>query len=332
MLALSREHRREVVELLPRASRHTFTLREFGRLAEVADLAELQPAADLSIDSRMREAVELVAQLRGSLPPLADPADDDVIDPYRQSPEMYEQSSQQIVPAVNSTVRLLRAASQLGGGVGGCPDPAGSLEVSFDDGQTWQTGEAHTVDARRLLQIVATQGDLVRLAAQKAQCATEQLRSFIGGTSWQLEPEPSPMWMLDPADATLVHTPIGAHTLPCQAVQLASDGAQGAVLCSDGAVVTSVDGETWSEPVAVPHGVAIGFTSEGVAVASVGEPECAGVRTRLLAGGAIGAPGACVDVAGAGDGNTALTGDAGEWYLWAGESFLRSADAGQTWG
>lgn len=111
VLALTRNHRRAAAELLPRVSRHTFTLREFGRLAEAADLSELQEATGLSPEERMREAIDLVAQLRGSLPPLADPAEEDVVDPFRQSDETYALSAQQIVPAVNSAAKLLRAAT-----------------------------------------------------------------------------------------------------------------------------------------------------------------------------------------------------------------------------
>ena len=114
VLALSREHRRAVVELLPRASRHTFTLREFARLAEASDLSELQITDAMSPERRMREAIDLVAQLRGSLPPLADPADDDVVDPYQRKDEIYALSAQQIVPAVNATARLLRGATMVG--------------------------------------------------------------------------------------------------------------------------------------------------------------------------------------------------------------------------
>lgn len=114
VLALTRDHRRAVVEMLPRASRHTFTLREFGRLAEAADVAELEVSAQASIEDRLREAIDLVAQLRGSLPPLDDPAEDDVVDPYRRSDEVYALSAQQIVPAVNTAAMLLRSAATVG--------------------------------------------------------------------------------------------------------------------------------------------------------------------------------------------------------------------------
>lgn len=114
VLALSREHRREVVELLPRASRQVFTLREFARLASEISPDDLAALAGDDETTRLRNVVELVAQLRGTLPPLDDPADADVVDPYRQSSDVYRQQAEQLIPAVNATAALLRNAAQLG--------------------------------------------------------------------------------------------------------------------------------------------------------------------------------------------------------------------------
>jgi protein-tyrosine phosphatase len=113
VLALTRDHRRQVVELLPKATRYTFTLREFGRLTRAVtpeDLRDAQGAAS----SRMRDAVEFAAQLRGSLVPLDDPADDDVVDPYRLGDEVYRRSADQLVPALNQTALLLRSSAEQG--------------------------------------------------------------------------------------------------------------------------------------------------------------------------------------------------------------------------
>jgi protein-tyrosine phosphatase len=48
--------------------------------------------------------------MRGSVPPAAQAEDDDVIDPYKQSDEIYEQSAAQIVPAVGAIADLMRSA------------------------------------------------------------------------------------------------------------------------------------------------------------------------------------------------------------------------------
>lgn len=108
VLALSREHRREVVNLVPRASRFVFTLREFGRLA----LSSLnQPTATIQekmmLDG-MRGAIRNTIKLRGTLALLDDPQDDDVVDPYRKEESVYVQSAEQLVPSILNITSLLR--------------------------------------------------------------------------------------------------------------------------------------------------------------------------------------------------------------------------------
>ncbi|MGR6899891.1 arsenate reductase/protein-tyrosine-phosphatase family protein [Glutamicibacter sp. BSL13] len=113
ILALSRDHRRQIVEMLPRASRYTFTLREFARLGKSVAEEDLRRFAGTSVPERLRNAVEATAQLRGSLPLLDNPADDDVIDPYRRSEDIYCQSAEQLVPAVSTVALFLDRAAGL---------------------------------------------------------------------------------------------------------------------------------------------------------------------------------------------------------------------------
>lgn len=110
VLALSRSHRREAVEILPGVSRYIFTLREFGRLAEA--LSAEAPAMPAPEDggARIRESVSFIAQMRGTVPPASHVDDDDVVDPYRRSDEVYEQSAAQILPAVRAIAGLMRTA------------------------------------------------------------------------------------------------------------------------------------------------------------------------------------------------------------------------------
>ncbi|WP_345762847.1 low molecular weight phosphatase family protein [Diaminobutyricibacter sp. McL0608] len=112
VLALSREHRRAVVELLPRASHFTFTLREFARLLDtlnVDDRAEI--AAQLGVYARIGTLVEIAAANRGVAERPDDPADEDVVDPFRRDDAVYAESVRQLVPAVQSIVQsVLRSA------------------------------------------------------------------------------------------------------------------------------------------------------------------------------------------------------------------------------
>jgi protein-tyrosine phosphatase len=103
VLALSREHRKAIVEMLPRGARHTFTLRELARLLSDVDEDEYErldglPAGDLG--GRLRELVEIAASRRGAVLPPSSPDDDDVLDPYRRDDAAYRTSAEQVVPAI----------------------------------------------------------------------------------------------------------------------------------------------------------------------------------------------------------------------------------------
>lgn len=113
ILAMAREHRRRVVELAPARLRFTFTVREFARLAADvtdADVAAAATAAGADPSARVRAAVGAVAAQRGMSHPPADPAEDDVVDPYRRSWTTYERSAAQLAPGIRQVVRIMRLA------------------------------------------------------------------------------------------------------------------------------------------------------------------------------------------------------------------------------
>jgi len=113
ILAMSREHRRKIVELAPTRLRSAFTVREFARLAAGTTDAAIAAAAvtgGADGSARARAAVGAVAAQRGMSAPPADPVEDDVIDPYRRSWETYQLSASQLVPAVDQVVRVMSIA------------------------------------------------------------------------------------------------------------------------------------------------------------------------------------------------------------------------------
>lgn len=110
ILAMDRDHRREIVEMLPRASRHTFTIREFARLADQVSNDDIAMRSGRSPLELLRGVVELVAQLRGTLPLLDDPSQDDVVDPYGKDQTTYRLSVGQLLPAANAITRLFKDA------------------------------------------------------------------------------------------------------------------------------------------------------------------------------------------------------------------------------
>lgn len=115
VLAMSREHRRRVVELAPSRLRRTFTAREFARLAEGVSDDEIRAvvhAAGGDARDRMRVAIAEVATRRGMVPAPADADADDVVDPYRRSWETYQRSAAQLLPGVEQVVRVLSVAAR----------------------------------------------------------------------------------------------------------------------------------------------------------------------------------------------------------------------------
>ena len=69
VLGMSREHRRAVVQLLPSASRYTFTLREFARLVAGAtddDFHEIAQLPPKDVGRRWTEAVDIAASNRAA--------------------------------------------------------------------------------------------------------------------------------------------------------------------------------------------------------------------------------------------------------------------------
>lgn len=116
ILAMTRDHRRALAELAPARLRSTFTVREFARLAASLTDEELSDAAasagaDATDGDRVRAAAAAVAQRRGLVPPPADAADDDVIDPYRRDWDVYRLSADQLVPALAQVERVVRLAA-----------------------------------------------------------------------------------------------------------------------------------------------------------------------------------------------------------------------------
>ena len=112
VLAMSREHRRALVELTPAATRKTFTIRELAHIAAGISDDELRTEVAGSADAveALRAAVDLASALRGVVEPVASPDDLDVIDPYRQSAAVYEQSATQLAPAADAVALFLARA------------------------------------------------------------------------------------------------------------------------------------------------------------------------------------------------------------------------------
>lgn len=115
ILAMAREHRRDLVEQYPMALRRTFTLKELARVAdEFAAEATAVVASENTVtaEDRMRAVVAFAASMRGAGRPLTGPADLDVADPYGGPDEGYRVSFEEIYPAVMRVAHLLSSAAE----------------------------------------------------------------------------------------------------------------------------------------------------------------------------------------------------------------------------
>lgn len=106
VLTATRDHRADVVRLVPAAVRRTFTLREAGRLAGArgGEVTGAGPA------ERLASLAAVLMRARGSQLP-AEPADDDVLDPFRRGPEAWRVAEAQLAPALDALAGALSPPS-----------------------------------------------------------------------------------------------------------------------------------------------------------------------------------------------------------------------------
>lgn len=147
IVAMTREHRRAVVEMAPSRLRMTFTARELVRAIEGIDDHELAAIAaagdDDATDPQRARFAAMMAGLRARRGLVASPAapeDDDVIDPYGRSLATYRASAVQLDPGLEVVERLVRLA------VGKAPGDADRRRV---EGRPGPGMDAGAVDSRR---------------------------------------------------------------------------------------------------------------------------------------------------------------------------------------
>jgi protein-tyrosine phosphatase len=99
ILPMTRAQRGFIVELWPAAVRRAFTLREFARLLTLVDPSALPSG---TTGDRLSAAIRLAAAERGR--GRVSPEEDDVIDPFRLTDEVYAKSFGQIKYAVEQIV------------------------------------------------------------------------------------------------------------------------------------------------------------------------------------------------------------------------------------
>lgn len=206
-----------------------------------------------------------------------------------------------------------------------------TLEVSTDGGIGWMTASLGGIPSAAIRQLDAQSAMTSQLVFLDEDCAPQLARSWVGGTSWEEGGNATGLWYLASDTSKTARVSGEDIELPCTAVAISGAGSFGAVLCDSSTVSVSVDsGVNWAEPVDVPNAVAVTATDESVVVASYGEADCSGIRTRALDGALLNEPSSCFEIES--DANQvaiARQGDA--QYLWVGNSFSRSTDRGGSW-
>lgn len=105
VLGLTREHRSAVLQMVPRASSRTVTLREYARLLSDVTPADIGSAGSDPVE-RFRAITVAAFARRGYAPP-QDPSDDDIRDPFGGPMAGYEKAALQINQALDVPLALL---------------------------------------------------------------------------------------------------------------------------------------------------------------------------------------------------------------------------------
>ena len=100
VIALTVAHRDAIIRMSPRMLKRTFTLIEFARILRhlrTSDSAEIiRGAAEDLVQQRWQGLASVAAANRSATKPSA--AGDDVVDPYRRSPETHMRMVEEIFP------------------------------------------------------------------------------------------------------------------------------------------------------------------------------------------------------------------------------------------
>jgi len=110
VLTMASSHRGEVLQLDASLLKRTFTIREFARM--LSRLEEREGAVPVPVARgggapQWRDLPIRAASVR-HLALAAEPADNDVIDPYRRSQDVYDQMEDQLAPAILTVLRYAR--------------------------------------------------------------------------------------------------------------------------------------------------------------------------------------------------------------------------------
>ncbi|TFC08841.1 hypothetical protein [Cryobacterium sp. MDB2-33-2] len=222
---------------------------------------------------------------------------------------------------------------------GACPATTAAPQLTTDSGATWDTTNASgPTDVTAPQSLTVTSASTVELLGlAKSGCAPQVVKTFVSGDNYKSYPEKvATSWYVDPTNRARVHAPGADHAAPCDAVvALAPKGDKAAAaLCADGRLFTTTDAAaTWSAPVALPGAIAVAPADTGYLVVAAGRPQCAGAQLLTVTDALVATVEGCHTTstpAAALPGTVAVSEAGSTIWLWAGDTVVRSTNAGAT--
>lgn len=213
---------------------------------------------------------------------------------------------------------------------GSCSKGGSTLAITDDGGSTWQP-RAAPFDATMRIR-VRDNGGAFAIGSDK-ECSARFRQTEKGVPAWGTESRVPDAWYRDPKNAAAVGTAAGRKAEPCgqaTVVDLSVTDTAATALCSDGSVLSSDTGATWTPGETAPDAVAIAATDKRTLLVRPVEG-CDGLA--VVDARAVDAALGCaeVDLAAVEPGRVALSVRGDHAWLLAGETVLRSSGDLSEW-
>ena len=215
-----------------------------------------------------------------------------------------------------------------------------SMALTRDGGATWeQFPIAPAVEVSSIQRLHAADDAYIYMVGQRpADCSLVWAGTFTGGADWGVfEAQLGDTWFVDATNRARVHAPGGDQAAPCDAVVglAITSATEAAALCSTQTVFRTADGAaTWDAGLPMPGAVSLDNSDDGYIVATVGQPDCAGVQVRTIGVSASDADAipalGCLALESAPD-ETSVSYASGSVWVWADDTVRASTDGGVTW-
>ena len=162
---------------------------------------------------------------------------------------------------------------------GSCADGGATLEVTTDAGKSWEARVAPFGATTRVR--VRPDGSAFGVGGEPDKdCAPRIRQSGDQATSWGSASKVTDAWYRDLRDPSRIGTASGSTAKPCgsaDVLDLAVPDDKAVVLCADGRVTESSNGDTWKSQGTVKGGLALASSGQQTVVVRDGGQACDGL-------------------------------------------------------